>query len=69
MQFEILKNLFEARKLDKEQQNELSNSILNCLSEDFADLIYENLGDSRSLNLLLQKPLAKLKQLNEEIYG
>ncbi len=69
IQFEILKNLFEARKLDKEQRNALSNSILNCLSEDFADLIYENLGDSRSLNLLLQKPLAKLKQLNEEIYG
>jgi ATP-dependent DNA helicase RecQ len=69
IQFEILKNLFDARKLDKEQRNELSNSILNYLSEDFADLIYENLGDSRSLNLLLQKPLAELKQLNEEIYG
>ena len=69
IQFEILKNLFEARKLDKEQRNDLSNSILNCLSEDFADLIYENLGDSRSLNLLLQQTLKKLKQLNEEIYG
>ena len=69
IQFKILKNMFAARALDKEQGDELSNSILSCLSEDFADFLYENLGDTRSLDLLLQRSLTKLKQLNEEIYG
>jgi ATP-dependent DNA helicase RecQ len=68
-QLEILKKLFDARKLDKGQRTELSKSLLKYLSEDFAELIYEQLQDESSLTVLLQKPLKKLKQLNEDIYG
>jgi len=68
-QQKILENLFNARKLDKDQRTELSKSLLKYLSDDFAELIYEQLQDEISLTVLLQKPIKKLKQLNDYIYG
>ena len=59
IQFKILKNMFAARALDKEQGDELSNSILSCLSEDFADFLYENLGDTQNFRFTPAKVFDK----------